>query len=57
MLAEALDVLGGRDLDPRAAAEVLGCTPSQLIKLLKIEPRILAEVNRGRADRGLRPLL
>jgi hypothetical protein len=57
MLAEALDVLGGRDLDLRAAAEVLGCTPSQLIKLLKIEPRVLAGVNRGRADRGLRPLL
>ncbi len=57
ILAEALDVLVDRDLDVKAASEVLGCTPSQLIKLLKIEPRAYARVNRDRAGRGLRPLL
>jgi hypothetical protein len=57
LLAEALDVLEGRDLDPKAAANVLGCSPSQLVKLLKIEPKALADVNRRRVARGLRPLL
>ena len=57
LLAEALDVLEDRQLDPKAAAGVLGCTPSQLVKLLKLEPKALAKVNQGRSARGLRPLL
>jgi hypothetical protein len=57
LLAEALDVLEDRGLDPRAAAEVLGCSSSQLVKLLKLEPKALAKVNRGRLARGLRALL
>jgi hypothetical protein len=57
ILAEALDALETRGLDPKAAAEALGCSPSQLVKLLKIEPRALAGLNRARAARGLRPLL
>ncbi len=56
LLAEALDVLEDRGLDAKAAADVLGCSPSQLVKLLKIEPRALAKVNAGRAARGLRTL-
>ncbi len=56
LLAEALDILEARDLDMKDAATFLGCTPSQLIKLLKIEPRAFAGVNRGRAGRGLHPL-
>jgi len=57
VLAEALDVLGDRDQDIKAAAGVLGCTASQLVKLLKLEGRAFAKVNRERAGRGLRPLL
>ena len=57
LLAEALDVLGARDLDPKAAADVLGCSSSQFVKLLKLEPKVLAKVNRARIARGLRPLL
>ena len=57
LLAEALDVLEDRDLDPRAAAGAMGCSSSQLVKLLKLEPKALAKVNRGRIARGLRALL
>ena len=57
LLAEALDVLEDRGLDPRAAAGVLGCSSSQLVKLLKLEPKALAKVNQGRLARGLRALL
>jgi hypothetical protein len=56
MLAEALDVLEGRALDPRAAAETLGCTTSQLIRLLKREPRAVHQLNQKRQEQGLRPL-
>ena len=38
MLAEALDVLQHCDDDPKAAAEALGCTVSQLLKFLKKNP-------------------
>ena len=57
MLAEALDALEGVDLDPKAAADMLGVSSSQLVKLLKVEPKALAAVNRRRVARGLRPLL
>jgi hypothetical protein len=57
MIAEALDVIHDRDYDLKAASDVLGCTSSQLAKLLKLEPRAFAHVNRLRAERGLRTLL
>lgn len=57
LLAEALDVLEDRDLDTKAAGDVLSCSSSQLVKLLKVEPKALAQVNQGRAARGLRALL
>jgi hypothetical protein len=57
LLAEALDVLESRELDPKSASDVLGCSSSQLVKLLKIEPKALAKVNQGRMARGLRALL
>jgi hypothetical protein len=53
MLAEALDHVAARAGDVRPAAETLGCTPSQLTRFLKIEPRAIALVNRWRAERGL----
>ena len=45
MLAEALDVIAASEDDARRAAEVLGCTASQLVKLLKKEPRAMAQLN------------
>ena len=57
LLAEALDVLADRGLDMKAAGDALGCSPSQLVKLFKVEPKVFARVNRDRAARGLRPLL
>ena len=56
LLAEALDVLAACDADPKPSAAVLGCTPSQLVRLLKLDPRALALVNRWRADRQLHSL-
>lgn len=56
LLAEALDVLAVTDHEPKRAAVELGCTPSQLIKLLKDDPRALALVNEERRRSGLHPL-
>lgn len=56
LLAESLDVLQASNLDLKAAAEVLGCSPSQLVKFLKLEPRALQLVNDWREERGLRRL-
>ena len=56
LLAEALDVLAASDADPKPAAGALGCTPSQLVRLLKIEPRALLLVNRWRGQRGMHAL-
>jgi hypothetical protein len=53
LLAEALDVIALSDDDLPRAAEVLGVTASQLVKLLKKEPRALVEINRRRRERGL----
>src|SRR5262249_53377410 len=48
ILAEALDAIVGCEMDQRNAAESLGCTSTQLTKLLQQEPRALALVNRER---------
>ena len=56
LLAEALDVLAETGNDPQRAALALGCSPSQLIKLLKHEPRGLGLVNDHRRQAGLHPL-
>ena len=53
LLAEALDLLAANDFDPRRVAKTLGCSASQLIKLLKKEPRAMAEVNEERRRREL----
>jgi hypothetical protein len=57
LLAEALDVVEAHESDVKAAALELDCTPSQLIKLLKTEPRAVLLVNERRRDLGLHPLL
>ncbi len=56
LLAEALDVLAACDMDVRRVAAVLHCTPSQLTKFLKLEPRALAQINDRRRQLELRPL-
>ena len=57
LLAEALDAVEGHQGDVKAASDQLGCTPSQLVRLLKDEPRALTRINARRRERGLRPLL
>ena len=56
LLAEAMDVLAACELDARRAAESLAVTPSQLMRLLKLEPHALPLVNAARAARGLHRL-
>lgn len=56
MLAEALDRLAAEDFDPGRSAESLGCSASQLIKLLKKESRAFALANNERRRLGLHPL-
>jgi hypothetical protein len=56
ILAEALDALAACHDDTKEAAERLGCTSSQLIKLLKDEPRALAAVNARRKAAELHEL-
>ena len=56
LLAEALDVLAASDADPKQAAGVLDCTPSQLVRLLRLDPRALALVNCWRRDRQMHSL-
>jgi hypothetical protein len=56
LLAEVLDLLAARDADPKRVAAALGCTPSQLIRFLKLDPRALALVNRWRCDRQMHSL-
>ncbi len=56
LLAEALDVLAAHEMDVKAAADVLGCSATQLVKMLKHERRALAQVNRYREQIDLQPL-
>jgi len=56
LLAEALDTICQFEFDLPRAAERLACTPSQLIRFLKLEPRALALVNARRGELGLHPL-
>lgn len=56
LLAEALDWLAALDWDVSVTADRLGTTTSQLIKLLKSEPRAMKRLNDERAARGLLPL-
>ena len=53
VLAEVLDTLAAFDMDVKAAAQRLGCSASQLVKLLKVDHRALAQVNQWRQDNGL----
>ena len=57
LLAEAMDVLDARQMDVKTSAEALGLSSTQLVNLLRAEPRALATVNAHRAGIGLRALL
>jgi len=57
LIAEALDVVEGNGMEIQPAAKSLGCTGSQLMKLLKSEPRAIQLVNSRRQAIGLRLLL
>jgi hypothetical protein len=56
LLAEALDVITADGDDVAAAADTLGVSTTQLVKLLRHEPAALEQVNAGRVARGLRAL-
>ena len=56
ILAEALDNIASCGMDHTKAAARLSCTTTQLVKLLRDHPPALVEVNRARAERGLRAL-
>lgn len=56
LLSEALDVLHAAKWDTPRAADWLACTPSQLIRLLKLEPRAFAQINVARRDAGMHAL-
>lgn len=56
LLAEAMDVLFAMKLDAAKAAIRLGCTASQLVKLIKDHPPAWVRVNNARRERGEHPL-
>jgi hypothetical protein len=56
LLAEALDTVATFNGDVAQAARQLGCTPSQLVRFLKKEPRAIGLVNNWRASTGMRAL-
>ena len=53
LLAEALDVLAAAGWDPPRAGAILGCTPTQLVRLLGDHPPALAALNAARDGLGL----
>ena len=56
LLAEALDAIERHRFDVAAAAGWLGVSSSQLVKLLRVEPRALKQVNDRRSELGMKPL-
>lgn len=53
MLAEAIDRIAANDWDLGKSADQLGTSSSQLVKLLKTEPRAFKLLNDERRQRGL----
>lgn len=56
LLSEAFDALAAAEWDPARAAESLGVTATQLVRLARLHGEAWAELNRARQARGLRPL-
>ena len=57
LLAEVLDLLSHFQADLPPVVKILGCTTSQLIKFLKLEPLALAQTNAWRQAAGRKALL
>jgi hypothetical protein len=57
VLAEALDFLAAHAFDLKSSSAALGCTSSQLLKLLRAEPTAHLLVNDHRRSCGLHPLV
>ena len=55
LLAEAVDAIHFHDYEAKPAAERLGCSTTQLLGLLRDEPRAFARVNARRSERGKHP--
>lgn len=53
LLVEALDRLAACEWDDRQAADQLGVSRTQLIRLLKLESRAFSQLNRARVELGL----
>jgi len=53
LVAEALNTLAAEQWDAAGAAQRLGVSSSQLVKVLKLEPEALVQVNRQRNALGL----
>lgn len=56
ILAEAVNVLAASGWEPKEAASRLSCSPSQLIKLIQLEPHAFVQMNQHREELGLRTL-
>jgi hypothetical protein len=56
VLAEALDFLAAAEWKLSAAAQRLGCTTSQLTRLLKLSASALEVTNSNRSDLCLPPI-
>lgn len=56
LLAEALDTVVRNDFDLKPTSEFLGCSTSQLVKFLKLEPAAIEQVNLHREELGLHRL-
>lgn len=56
MLAEAMDNLWSCELDPKRAAMRLGCSTSQLVRLVKDHPPAMVALNAARAAADLHAL-
>lgn len=56
LLAEALDTIHNQDWDIKSSASLLTCSTSQLLKLLRQEPRAFQLVNDRRHQAGLHRL-
>lgn len=56
MLAEALDVIEACGLDPKKAGVRLGCSATQLVRLVKDHPPAFASLNEKRTAAGMHAL-
>ena len=56
LLAEAMDRIAMMQYDVSAAADAMGVSTSQLLKLIKHEPEAMSLVNQKRLSQGMHPL-